>query len=329
MKRKRFAWNTVFVLLPWLLPWLLLLLSLGLVCFQVERPAALVSLGVPWARVGALAIVMTAIILTGGIDLSVGSMMALSSMVMGLLWQAGWSAEAAAGVAVLVGLAAGGANGGLVVLGLSPLVATLATMAFYSGLAMMLCGGEKITKLPSPAVDMSQFAGWPSEYWILGFVFAISLLIVHGTRFGRWCYAIGDNPIAARFSAVPVQRTQWWLYMASGLVAGLLAVTYTVRKGAIPNAHQGIELEAIACVVVGGTLITGGRGGILQTLLGILVVANIDIGLVFLSGGFKFIGADARLMVVGVLLIVVAVWNEWMARAAARLETLNKATERT
>ena len=325
MKRKRFTWNTVSVLLPWLL----LLLSLGLVCFQVERPTALVSLGVPWARVGALAIVMTAIILTGGIDLSVGSMMALSSMVMGLLRQAGWPAEAAGGAAILVGVAAGGANGGLVVLGLSPLVATLATMAFYSGLAMMLCGGEKITKLPSPAVDMSQFAGWPSEYWILGFVFAISLLIVHGTRFGRWCYAIGDNPIAARFSAVPVQRTQWWLYMASGLVAGLLAVTYTVRKGAIPNAHQGIELEAIACVVVGGTLITGGRGGILQTLLGILVVANIDIGLVFLSGGFKFIGADARLMVVGVLLIVVAVWNEWMARAAVRLETLNKATERT
>ncbi len=325
MKRKRFTWRTVSVLLPWLL----LLLSLWLVFSQVERPAALVNVGVQWARVGALAIVMTAIILTGGIDLSVGSMMALSSIVMGLLWQAGWSAEVAGGLAVLVGGAVGAVNGFLVVVGLSPLVATLATMAFYSGLALMLCGGEKITKLPRPAVDMSQLAGWPSEYWILGFVFAVAMLVVHGTRFGRWCYAIGDNPIAARFSAIPVLRTQWWLYTASGLVAGLLAMTYTVRKGAIPNAHQGVELEAIACVVVGGTLITGGRGGILQTLLGILVIANIDIGLFFLSGQFKFIGADARLMVLGVLLIVVAVWNEWLARADAKLETLNKATERT
>jgi rhamnose transport system permease protein len=323
MKRKGFIKN-----IPVLLPWLLLLLALGLVFSQVERPAALVNVGVQWARVGALAIVMTAIILSGGIDLSVGSMIALSSVVMGLLWKAGWPAEVASGMAVLVGGAIGAINGFLVVLGLSPLVATLATMAFYSGLALMICGGEKITKLPDPAIDTSQIAGWPSEYWILAFVFAAAMLFVHGTRFGRWCYAIGDNPMAARFAAIPVRRTQWWLYTASGLVAGLLAVAYTVRKGAIPDAHRGIELEAIACVVVGGTLITGGRGGILQTLLGLVVIANIDIGLFFLSGRFKFIGADARLMVVGVLLIVVAVWNEWLARTDDRVETLNEATER-
>ncbi|MBI81789.1 MAG: ABC transporter permease [Planctomycetaceae bacterium] len=325
MKRERFVGHRISLLLPWLL----LALSLWLVFSQVERPAALVNVGVQWARVGALAIVMTAIILTGGIDLSVGSMIALSSIVMGMLWNAGWPAEVASVLAVLVGGAAGSVNGLLVVLGLSPLVATLATMAFYSGLALMLCGGEKITKLPAPAIDTSQVAGWPSEYWVLALVFAAAMLVVHGTRFGRWCYAIGDNPIAARFAALPVRRTQWWLYTASGLVAGLLAVAYTVRKGAIPDAHQGIELEAIACVVVGGTLITGGRGGIPQTLLGIVVIANIDIGLFFLSGRFKFIGAEARLMVVGVLLIVVAMWNEWLARSDDRLETRNEGAEQT
>ena len=305
------------------LPWLLLALALWIMLSQVERPAALVNVGIQWARVGALSIVMTGIILTGGIDLSVGSMIALSSVIMGILWrdgvvgvfwQDGMPAELAAGAAIITGIIAGAFNGTLVVIGLSPLVATLATMAFYSGLAMIISAGDKITRLPEPMIDFSQLAGYPGEYWVLGLIFIVALIVIHFTRFGRWCYAIGDNPIAARFAAVPVSWTQWWLYTASGLVAGVLATVYTMRQGAIPNAHHGVELEAIACVVVGGTLITGGRGGIPQTLLGLAVISNVDIGLFFLSFKFKLIGADARLLVVGALLILVAVWNQRLAR---------------
>ena len=118
-----------------LLPWGLLVLALVLVFSQVRRPALLVSVWVPWVEVGTLAFVMTAIILTGGIDLSVGSTVALSGMIQAVLWQDwGWPIEAAAAAALLAGALAGGFNGLLVVAGLSPLVATLATMALYRGL---------------------------------------------------------------------------------------------------------------------------------------------------------------------------------------------------
>ena len=312
---KRISWKRFAARM---LPWLLLVMALWLVYSQVQRPAALVGVGVQWARIGALAVVMTAIILTGGIDLSVGSMLSLCSVVMGVAWQAGIPGECAAVLAVGAGFLAGAVNGTLIVLGLSPLVATLATMAFYSGLAMMISGAERITKFPATRLDFSRIGGWPSEYWILALVFAVGTVVIHFTRFGRWCYAIGDNKIAAHFAAVPVHRTQWSLYAASGLIAGLLAVVYTMHKGAIPNAHRGVELEVITCVVVGGTLITGGRGSIPLTMLGLAVISNLDIGLNFLSARVSFFTAEARLMVIGALLILVSVGNEWLAREDTR-----------
>ena len=300
-----------------LLPWLLLCLALTMVISQVHNPRSLISVGVPWARIGALAMVMTLIILTGGIDLSVASIVSLSSMVMGVLWQQGCPVSWAALAGILAGFIAGGLNGTLVILGLSPLVATLATMAFYSGLSLWISASERITGFPPS--NITRIAGCPTEYWILGGTFLVALFVTHFTRFGRWCYAIGDNPLAARCAAIPVHRTQWCLYAASGLVAGLLAVIYTMRDGAIPNVHRGIELHAIACVVVGGTLITGGRGGIPSTLLGIVIVANVDIGLSFMSSSFEFVKGEARLVMVGILLIVVAVWNEWTERDSTKL----------
>ena len=299
-----------------LLPWALLVIALVLMFSEVSNPDLLRLLGTPWARAGALAIVMTAIILTGGIDLSVGSMIGLSSMVMGVLWKQGWSIPLAGLAAVIVGIAAGSANGGLVVIGLPPLVATLATMAFYFGLSMVLYGAEqRITGMPN---QWAEFAGVPTEYWILLVTFLTALFVIHHTRFGRWCYAIGENPLAARFAAVPVKRTQWFLYAASGLVAGLLAVVYTIRDGAIPDAHRGIELKAITCVVVGGTLITGGRGGIPLTLLGLAVIANIDLALGFVSARVDVLKGEGRMVVIGVLLISVATWNEWTASDESR-----------
>ena len=296
------------------LPWLLLAVGVILVMKGTDNPGGLIDFGDQWALIGALAIVMTAIVLTGGIDLSVGSMVALSSVAIGVLWQQGWSLPVACGAAVVVGMLAGALNGTLVVIGLSPLVATLATMAFYSGLAMMLSGAEKITEF---ALGTAHLGGLPGEYWVLAMTFIVAVIIIHFTRFGRWCFVIGDNKLAATFAAVPVQRTQWLLYTACGLVAGVLAVIYTIRNGAIPDGQQGVELKAIACVVVGGSLITGGRGGIPFTLLGLAVLATVDMGLQFLSSNphiRDYVKAEARLVVVGILLIAVAVWNQWTAR---------------
>src|SRR5262249_26399928 len=135
-------------LAPYALPAALLVAAVTLVASQASRPAAVLDMWRPWGEIGALAAVMTAIILTGGIDLSVGSMMALASVVFGQLWQRGWPTELCAAAAIVVGFAAGAANGGLVTLGIAPLVATLATMSLYAGLAMALSQGQRVAGLP-------------------------------------------------------------------------------------------------------------------------------------------------------------------------------------
>ena len=291
------------------LPWVLLAIGIWLVVSQVSRPAFLIKAGDVKARVGCIAVV---------IDLSVGSMLALCSVVMASLWQMGVSPEVAALAAIAVGVAAGAGNGGLVNFGLSPLVATLATMAFYRGLAVTLAGGQKITNFETDPIIAFDLFGWPGEYSLLVAVFFVALTAIHFTRFGRWCFAIGDNAIAARYAAVPVKWTQFWLYVASGFVTGVLAVIYTLRKGANPQEHAGLELEAIACVVVGGTLVTGGRGGITWTLLGIMVISSLDMGLKLLSSSVILFTAESRLMVIGLLLILIAVANKWVAGDAER-----------
>ena len=302
------------------LPAALLIGSLLLVATQVHRPAALLSVWIPWAETGILSIVMTAVILTGGIDLSVGSILALCAMVEGVLWHRfGWPIGLAAMAAVLTGVLCGWSNGALVALGLSPLVATLATMAIYAGLAMTISGADRVTDFPEWFVAGRQIFGLPSQFWLLVIVGMVGYLVVHHTRFGRQCYAIGENRVAAGFSAVSVRRVEWSLYTLSGFVAALVAVLYTMdRDAAIPDAHRGVELEAIACVVVGGTSITGGRGGILRTMLGLAVIANLDIGLAFLGSRFDFFTAESRLVMIGLLLIAVAIWNERVGSGAAR-----------
>ena len=295
-----------------LLPWCLLALALVLVASQTKRPDLLIGVWVPWLEVGALAIVMTPIILTGGIDLSVGSTVALCGMVQAVLWQnLNWSLPMALCAALAAGVSAGALNGLLVVVGLSPLVATLATMAFYRGLAMTISGADRVTGFPDSFLAFGELGGLPTQVWFLAALFLSVTIAVHWTRVGRWCFAIGENRLAARFAAVPVRRVDFWLYTASGLAAGIVAVLNTMRHNvAIPDVHTGTELQAIACVVVGGTLITGGRGGVPRTLLGVAVISSLDIGLQFLSSRVPLLTAESRLIVIGVLVIAVAVWGE-------------------
>ncbi len=157
--------------------------------------------------------------------------------------------------------------------------------------------------------------------WLAGWV------VVHHARFGRYLFAIGENPLAARFAAVPVRAVQWWLYTCSGALAALVAIVYSARSGAVvPNAGAGIELQVVACVVLGGTRVTGGRGGLGRTLLGVAVLSLLDIGLQFVSGELRVpwtevawqFGANARLLLVGMLVLGVAVWNERTAAAPLR-----------
>ncbi|HEV3167639.1 MAG TPA: ABC transporter permease [Isosphaeraceae bacterium] len=309
-----------------LLPWILLIGASWLAFSRLRQPSAMLQLWRSWAEVGVLACGMTAIILTGGIDLSVGSIIALCGVVLGVLWHGlGWPIGPAAAGAMAVGLLAGAINGTLVLIGISPLVATLATMASYEGLAMAISRGARVAGLPASFTALGQGAwlGLPNQLWLLVIVFAVAAIVVHHTRFGRYLYAIGDNRTAAELAAVPVGWLEWSLYCTSGVLAGTVALIYTARAGAaVPNAGLGLELQVIACVVLGGTRVTGGAGGIGRTLLGLAILAHLEIGLRLLRSvhipvpGTSLswqLNANGRLVVIGLLLIAVAVLNERLA----------------
>jgi rhamnose transport system permease protein len=308
-------------LAPFVLPCALLVLAAVLVGTGTSRPAAVLNMWRPWGEIGALAAVMTAIVLTGGIDLSVGSTIALCSVSFGLLWQGGWSLNVSAAGAVAVGFVAGSINAALVTIGIAPLVATLATMAFYAGLAMALSQGQRVAGLPESFTVLGQgsWLGLPNQAWLFLAVWLAAWIVVHHTRAGRYLFAIGENRLAAEFAAVPIRQMDWMLYAASGTIAGLVSLVYTARGGAVvPTAGAGIELQTIACVVVGGTRVTGGVGGLGRTLLGVAIMSLLDIGLQFVSRKIYLpwsdapwqVTANARLLLVGALVIGLAIWNE-------------------
>jgi rhamnose transport system permease protein len=308
------------------LPLLLLTLALALVFSQVRRPAAVYPLWRPWAEIAALACGMTAVIVSGGIDLSIGAQIALCGVILGLCWERfGWPIALAGAVAVLTGGLAGACNGTLVALGIAPLVATLATMACYSGLALALSGGERVMGFPVRFTRLGQgdFLGMPCQLWLLLGVALAWGVLLHLSRFGRTLYAVGDNRTAAEFAGLPVRRRLWMLYMLNGLLAGVVALSYTSRAGAaVPNAAAGLELQVITAVVLGGTRITGGAGGIGRTLLGAAILAHLEIGLRLLGNAAihlpgtdttLVLNSNSRLVVIGVLLVAVAVLNERLA----------------
>ena len=303
------------VLLSYAVPVVLLLIFATVMFVKTENPRGLIRAGVQWMEVGSVAVVMTAIIITGGIDLSVGSMVALCSVCIGICWEdAQLPIQLAAVCAVIVGLLCGLLNGVMVVIGLSPLIVTLATMAFYSGLALALSNAEPIgftAEMEIAMEDANMLFGYPLQYYFFACVLILGYVLLHRCRIGRACFYIGENMEAARYSAISINKTQLSLYALSGLVAGGVAVLNTMYKlNANPVAHEGMELHAIACVVVGGTLITGGHGSIGRTFLGLLVIASLDIGLNFLSSDISWLNAQVRLILTGCLVVAVAIWNQ-------------------
>ena len=302
-------------LLTLMVPMLLLVMATLIVVSKVDRPAALIQTGVEWMEVGLLAMAMTAIIITGGIDLSVASIVGLCVVTTGILFdQFGWSYPAAAAVAIVVGLVAGSVNGLAIVGGLSPLIVTLATMALYSGIALTIAPEAGI-QMPIDLEDAIYFGRWPAQYFVFLLVLLLAAVLLHRTKSGRTCFYLGENPVAARYVALRVNRTLLGVYMLSGLLSGVVAVMYVMsRTTAIAVAHQGVELKVIACVVVGGTLITGGHGSIGRTLLGLCVMASLDICLDLMANDYSWLDARVKMIVMGVLVIAIAIWNQRLAK---------------
>jgi rhamnose transport system permease protein len=236
-------------------------------------------------EIGLLALVLTPIILTGGIDLSVGSLMGLCAVAFGTFWSDFGLAPSLAGFgAVCVGLLGGGVNGLLITrLGLPPLIVTLGTFSLFRGLAEAATGGTRaFTGFPESFLFLGNgfVCGIPVQAWLFA-VAAIGMwLVVHRTTVGRSFRAIGFSPEGARYAGLPVQRRLMLAYILAGGVAGLAAVIFISRvTEARANAGTGYELAAITAVVLGGTSIFGGRGSIPGTLLGVATVAVLANGL--------------------------------------------------
>jgi ribose/xylose/arabinose/galactoside ABC-type transport system permease subunit len=299
---------------PWIVSGLILLaLVLGVPAFH--QPLFWLSLARQYFAPAMLALALTPIILTGGIDLSVGSVTVFTSVVIGALWRdLGWPIEWALAGGALAGLLAGLGNGLLVTVGVLPLVATLATRELFRGLAWTLSGTTPVNRFPP------ELGGWwgasllhvPLPLLVIVGLFVLTYLVVHHTWVGRMLFAIGDNERAARFAGVPVSRIKLGLYAWSGFVAGLCGAAMVLKYGAAKaDAEKSLELIAIACVVLGGIRITGGGGHVAGTLLGIVTVAS-------LLAGLGSIASNWRDTITGSILVAVAITNEATARWAAR-----------
>lgn len=229
-----------------------------------------------------LALPLTLIIATGEIDLSVASILALSSALMGSLWNGGLPMEAIIPICLVAGAACGLLNGWLVTgLGLPSLAVTIGTMALFRGLAYVILGDESVTSFPTGYTDWAfgTFAGTvvPNPivlFIVLAIVFA---LLLHRTPFGRSVFAIGANKQAARFSGIRVDRIQLRLFILSGVIAALAGIILTLRNStAAANVGTGFELTAIAAVVLGGVSIFGGTGTVGGVILGLILLGGIQ-----------------------------------------------------
>src|SRR6185436_8085636 len=238
------------------------------------------------AELGLLAVALTPVVVTGGIDLSVGSLLGLSAVMFGVAvrdWQIGTLAAAA--VALGVGAAGGALNAALVAaLGLPPLIVTLASFSLFRGIAEGLTGGAvNYTAFPGRFLFLGQgyFAGViPVQLPIFLAIVAAYWVLLHRSIIGRAWYAIGFAPAGARYAGIPVRRRIALAYFLSGLTAAIAAIIYAAHVGQVrADAGTGYEIEAIAAVVLGGTSVAGGRGTIAGTVLGLFAIAVLQNGL--------------------------------------------------
>lgn len=261
--------------------------------------------------VGVLAVGMTFVILTGGIDLSVGAVMALvGTMVAGLIVNSGLPAELAIALGLLLGLAIGLINGFLVAYGKMPaIIVTLATMGMARGLGLIYTGGHPISGLPSwiSWFGVGRVGTIPVPVILMIIIYALAWVVLQRTAFGRHVYAIGGNELAARLSGVKTQRVKLAVYAVSGLTSACAAVILTGRlMSGQPNAGVGFELDAIAAVVLGGTAIAGGRGLVIGTLIGAVLLG-------ILNNGLNLMGINPYLQDVikgGIILLAIYIGRE-------------------
>ena len=267
---------------------------------------------------GIMAVGMTFVILIGGIDLSVGSILALSMMVLGYLnVTAGYPMGVAIGGALIASAIAGAISGLLITeFKVPPFIATLAMMSIARGLANMITNGSQIIGFPTwfnLGAIIRHFGFLTVTVAVLITVFVVAALFLRFRQEGRALYAIGGNPEVARLAGINVRLTTVMVYMVCALLSGLAGILLAARLDSVqPSSGVAYELDAIAAVVIGGTSLSGGTGGIVGTIIGVLIIGVLRNGLNLLS-----VSPFLQAVVIG-LVIVLAVAAETFKHRTAR-----------
>jgi rhamnose transport system permease protein len=293
--------------------WPSLLLVVFAVLFLVSSLASPYFLS-PWSLSDAtfnftekvlIALAMALLIIAGEIDLSVASIIALASTMMGLALQYGAGTGELVLVGIVTGLVCGGFNGFLVTgLGLPSIVVTIGTMSFFRGISYIVLGDQAFKGYP----ESFSYFGQGYVFWVFSFEFVLFLVcsliyyvLLHRTNFGRQVFAIGNNDVAARFSGIRVERVKFILFLLTGVMSGIASVLLTARLDSTrPSIAAGWELEAVTMVVLGGVSILGGSG----TIQGVVIAALI-MGLVTFGLGLLNVPGIVMSIFIGALLIFV------------------------
>ncbi len=274
-------YNTVVVLL-------IIFIFFAIAAESFLKPANLINVLRQISINGIIAAGMTLVILTGGIELSVGAVVALSSVIAAIVANeantAWWtSIIIAIGVSTLLGLITGTF---ISFFNLAPFIMTLAMMTIARGLAFTFSNGKPISGVHKDflVIGKGDLLGIPIPVWILAFVVIASALMLKYTPLGRYIYAIGGNERAARVSGINIKLVKLAAYVIAGFFTGVASVVLTSRLSAgLPQVAAGYELDAIAAVVIGGTSLMGGTGGMLGTITGVLIIGFINNGMDLLN----------------------------------------------
>ncbi len=278
----------------------------------------LLNIGQTLASVGIVAIGMTLVIISGGIDLSVGSVAALTSVTTSLLWtSAGLPLWLAVILAIACGVLAGAVNGLLITrLKVNPLITTLATFSIVRGLAFVISNGQtnQINNDAFKFLGRGAIAGIPFSLILMAFLYLLFWYILRSTHYGRSIFAIGGSPEAARLAGIAINRNLLLVYLISGLLAAVVGILISSQLAqSAPRAAVGLELSAIAAVVLGGTSLSGGKGSLLGTLLGVLLLRILDNGLILLN-----VSSFYQEVASGLVLLIAVGFDQLRARLGDR-----------
>jgi ribose transport system permease protein len=263
---------------------------------------------------GIIAVGQLLVILTAGIDLSVGSVLGLTGCVTAQLLVEGMPVPLAIVVGLFVGIGLGLFNGSLVAYGkLPPFIVTLGMLGIARGLVLVLTDASTVQPLPDSFGNIANgdFIGLPNLLWMFAVVVAVTAFVLRRTVFGRYIYAVGSNPESARLSGVPVTAVLVSVYAIAGLLAAVGGILFASRLNAgIPTAGTGYELNAIAACVIGGASLFGAKGGAFGAAAGALIVATLNNG-----GNLLAVNAFYLQIIIGALILIAVAFDQWQSRA--------------